>query len=57
LIKLIKAVTAKAKKLYVIYDLQPAKEITGGPWYTELEFDHEFVSELRTFVMMCVRGN
>jgi DNA-directed RNA polymerase III subunit RPC6 len=55
LIKPIKAVTAKAKKLYMIYDLQPAKEITGGPWYTELEFDHEFVSELRTFVMMCVR--
>lgn len=55
LIKPIKAVTAKAKKLYMVYDLQPAKEITGGPWYTELEFDHEFVSELRTFVMMCVR--
>lgn len=54
LIKPVKSVTAKAKKLYMLYDLQPAKEITGGPWYTELEFDHEFVSELRTFVLLCV---
>lgn len=37
------------------YNLTPAKELTGGPWYTELEFDHEFISELRTFLMHCVR--
>ena len=49
------AVTAKKNKLYMLYDLQPAKEITGGTWYTELEFDHEFVSELRAFVMLCVK--
>lgn len=55
LIKPVKSVTAKAKKLYMLYDLQPAKELTGGPWYTELEFDHEFVSELRTFVLLCVQ--
>lgn len=39
----------------MIYNLTPAKELTGGPWYTELEFDHEFISELRTFLMHCVR--
>jgi len=56
LIKPVKAVTAKAKKLYMLYDLVPAKEITGGPWYTtELEFDHEFISELRKFVIICVK--
>mmetsp|Transcript_11064 Transcript_11064/g.32821 ORF Transcript_11064/g.32821 Transcript_11064/m.32821 type:complete len:176 (-) Transcript_11064:340-867(-) len=55
LVKPVKAVTAKAKKLYMLFGLTPAKEITGGPWYTELEFDHEFISELRTFVMHCVR--
>jgi DNA-directed RNA polymerase III subunit RPC6 len=48
-------VTAKAKKLYMLYNLTPAKELTGGPWYTELEFDHEFIIELRTFLMHCVR--
>ncbi|EED87618.1 RPC6, dna-directed RNA polymerases III 39 kDa polypeptide [Thalassiosira pseudonana CCMP1335] len=55
LIKPIKAVTAKTKKLYMLYDLTPAKEITGGPWYTEYEFDHEFIAELRNFILMCVR--
>jgi DNA-directed RNA polymerase III subunit RPC6 len=55
LIKPVKSVTAKAKKLYMVYNLTPAKELTGGPWYTEHEFDHEFISELRTFLMHCVR--
>lgn len=55
LIKPVKSVNAKAKKLYMLYNLTPAKELTGGPWYTELEFDHEFISELRTFLMHCVR--
>lgn len=55
LIKPVKSVNAKSKKCYMLYDLQPSKEITGGPWYTEMEFDHEFISELRMFIMHCVR--
>jgi DNA-binding MarR family transcriptional regulator len=33
LIKPVKSVTAKQRKLYMIYDLTPAKELTGGVWY------------------------
>jgi DNA-directed RNA polymerase III subunit RPC6 len=55
LIKPVKSITAKAKKLYMLYELTPSKELTGGVWYSGLEFDHEFISELRTFVMHCVR--
>lgn len=55
LIKPIKAVTAKTKKLYMLYDISPAKEITGGPWYSDYEFDHEFIAEIRTFILMCIR--
>ena len=55
LIKPVKSVTAKAKKLYMLYNLTPSKELTGGVWYSDLEFDHEFISELRTFVMHCVK--
>jgi DNA-directed RNA polymerase III subunit RPC6 len=55
LIKPVKSVTAKAKKLYMLYDLIPSKELTGGVWYSDLEFDHEFISELRNFIMHCVR--
>jgi len=55
LIKPVKSVNSKAKKLYMLYNLSPAKELTGGVWYSDLEFDHEFISELRTFVMHCVK--
>ena len=55
LIKPVKAVTAKAKKLYMLYDLQPDRSITGGPWYSDLDFDYEFISELKTFILHCVR--
>lgn len=55
LIKPVKSVTAKSKKLYMVYELTPSKELTGGVWYSDLEFDHEFISELRTFLMHCVR--
>lgn len=55
LIKPVKSVNAKSKKIYMVYGLQPAKEVTGGPWYTELEFDHEFINELRAFILLCVQ--
>jgi DNA-directed RNA polymerase III subunit RPC6 len=55
LIKPVKSVTAKAKKLYMLYELTPSKELTGGVWYSGLEFDHEFISELRNFVMICIK--
>lgn len=55
LIKPVKSVTAKSKKLYMLYNLTPSKELTGGVWYSDLEFDHEFINELRSFLLQCVR--
>lgn len=55
LIKPVKSVTAKSKKLYMLYNLTPSKELTGGVWYSDLEFDHEFIDELRSFILQCVR--
>jgi DNA-directed RNA polymerase III subunit RPC6 len=55
LIKPVKSVAAKSKKLYMLYNLTPSKELTGGVWYSDLEFDHEFISELRSFLLQCVR--
>lgn len=55
LIKSVKSVMAKSKKMYMLYDITPAKEVTGGPWYTEMEFDHEFIAELRSFIIMVIR--
>lgn len=33
----------------------PAKEITGGPWYTDQEFDYEFVKHLSNYVLSYVK--
>lgn len=38
-----------------LYELQPSTELTGGVWYSDLEFDHEFISELRHFLLQCLR--
>jgi DNA-directed RNA polymerase III subunit RPC6 len=55
LIKPVKSVAAKSKKLYMLYDIQPSKELTGGIWYSDLEFDHEFISKMRSFLLYSIR--
>jgi len=46
LIKAVKSVASKNRKVYMLYELEPSREITGGAWYTEQEFDGEFISVL-----------
>jgi len=47
LIKAITSVSAAKKKLYMLYNLQPDRSITGGAWYSqEQEYDSEFVDLL-----------
>ena len=55
LIKSVRSVVSKSKKLYMLFDVIPAKEITGGPWYTDQEFDSEFVDHLRDHIVEVVR--
>jgi len=50
-------VVSKSKKLYVLFDVVPAKSVTGGPWYSDQEFDHEFVSELSNFIVHVVSAS
>jgi len=50
LVKTVKSVQQKTKKLYMAYDLVPTREVSGGPWYTDQEFDHEFVEGIKRFV-------
>jgi len=56
LIKSIRSVVSKSKKLYVLFDVEPAKEITGGPWYSDQEFDHEFVTALGEYIYRVVEA-
>lgn len=56
LIKSVRSITSKSKKLYMLFDAVPAKDITGGPWYTDQEFDHEFIEGLYAFVLQLVQS-
>lgn len=46
LIKCEKSIEGKNKKVYMLFELEPAKEVSGGSWYTGHEFDTEFISNL-----------
>merc|ERR1712150_30103 len=47
LVKSVKSVTGGNRKVYMLYELEPSRELTGGAWYTEQEFDSEFIKILR----------
>ncbi|XP_046849048.1 DNA-directed RNA polymerase III subunit RPC6-like isoform X1 [Xenia sp. Carnegie-2017] len=46
LIKAIKSVAASKKKVYMLFNLEPDQSITGGSWYSNQEFESEFVDVL-----------
>lgn len=37
----------KPTQVFMLYELEPAKELTGGPWYGPDAFDSEFISVLQ----------
>ncbi|XP_065225308.1 DNA-directed RNA polymerase III subunit RPC6 [Planococcus citri] len=45
-IKLVKSVKAGKKKVYMLYDLEPDRSLTGGAWYSDQDFESEFVDVL-----------
>ena len=47
IIKAVRSVTSNSRKFYMLFATVPDKEITGGPWYTDQEFDHAFVDVLQ----------
>lgn len=55
LIKLTRDVNRKNRKIYILSELEPAKEISGGPWYTDHEFDIEFVKILSNSIVKIVK--
>eukprot|EP00511_Aplanochytrium_stocchinoi_P007573 CAMPEP_0204846604 /NCGR_PEP_ID=MMETSP1347-20130617/2121_1 /ASSEMBLY_ACC=CAM_ASM_000690 /TAXON_ID=215587 /ORGANISM="Aplanochytrium stocchinoi, Strain GSBS06" /LENGTH=308 /DNA_ID=CAMNT_0051987245 /DNA_START=46 /DNA_END=969 /DNA_ORIENTATION=+ len=57
LIKAVKSITSKNKKVYVLYDVIPAREHTGGPWYTDQEFDEEFVGFVGKWIKNVIKVN
>lgn len=52
LVKAVKSVKFPTRKIYMLYDLTPSIELSGGPWYTDNELDTNFIHELS---MACLR--
>ncbi|KAK1875902.1 DNA-directed RNA polymerase III subunit RPC6 [Dissostichus eleginoides] len=46
LIKAVKSVAASKKKVYMLYNIQPDRSVTGGAWYSDQDFESEFVEVL-----------
>lgn len=46
IIKAVKSVKNSTRKVYMLANLEPSQEITGGPWFSENELDTEFIEEL-----------
>ncbi|KAL7730328.1 hypothetical protein ACLKA6_016574 [Drosophila palustris] len=52
LIKAVKSVNASKKKVYMLYNLEADRSVTGGAWYQDQDFEAEFVDVLN---QQCLR--
>ncbi|KAJ3292714.1 34-kDa subunit of RNA polymerase III (C) [Borealophlyctis nickersoniae] len=50
-IKGVKSVKNPTKKLYMLYEIEPSVELTGGAWYTGSEMDMDFIDRLSQQVL------
>lgn len=56
LIKTVKSANQKNKKIYMLYELQPDQELTGGPWFNDQhEYDEEFIRIIYDQVLKFVK--
>lgn len=46
LVKSVRSVQYPTRIFYMLYDLTPSIEVSGGPWFTDSELDVEFVTKL-----------
>ena len=37
---------ASKKKVYMLYNIEPDQSVTGGAWYSDQDFESEFVEVL-----------
>jgi DNA-directed RNA polymerase III subunit RPC6 len=55
LLQQVKSVGAKNKKVYMLVGLEPARELTGGSWYSGGEFDHELIKALKHVALQYIQ--
>lgn len=55
IIKPVRSVKYPTRKIYMLFDLTPAVELTGGAWFSDNELDSEFIRILGLGVLQFVR--
>ncbi|KAM9971426.1 hypothetical protein ACTFIW_011404 [Dictyostelium discoideum] len=54
LIKSVKSIQSGRKKVYMLYNMEPSREITGGQLYSDQSYDHQYIQimkmHIKTFV-------
>lgn len=55
LVKSVKSVKHPTRKIYMLEELQPSIELSGGPWYTDNELDTEFIGYLLRGIRKCLQ--
>lgn len=46
LIKWVHTIEAKNKKIWMLFGVEPSREVRGGPWYDDAKFDQDIVDVL-----------
>ncbi len=41
-----RTIQASKRKVYMLFNLQPDRSVTGGAWYSDQDFEAEFVEVL-----------
>jgi len=57
LIKSIQSIHESRHKLYILYDLVPSSEVTGGVWYQEGHFNTQLVDQLIQYTQNLIKGS
>ncbi|KAG8942006.1 34-kDa subunit of RNA polymerase III (C) [Tulasnella sp. 419] len=54
-VKMVKSVKNPTRKMYMLANVEPSVELTGGPWYTDFELDPEFISTVKSACLKFIR--
>jgi DNA-binding MarR family transcriptional regulator len=55
LVKPVKSIAFKNRRMYMAFDTEPAKEVTGGIWYSEQTLDDDFIDSMREVIVFIMR--
>lgn len=55
-IKSVRPVKTPFKRVYLLFDVDPSAELTGGAWYTDNELDVDFIEQLSGMILRYVQA-